>query len=297
MKVITITSNILAPKVAKRLKCEFLRMSLGSYPDKEMSLKYEGDLQEEVKGQEVLIVQSTYPNQEYLFDAVAALPKLLRDNGAKRVIAFVPFLNYLRQSETDVSKNEAPLAATKLLEFNGKDSSGKLYLDSLHVVNPHSISPFSKCLPKTSFLDDTELIAREIKKLNLSNATVIAPDEGAINAAKKLANFLGVSYGHFDKKRLSGTEVKLETGDIPKADTYIIRDDMISTGGTLAMVVRYLAKTFGAKNFIAACSHPLMVGGAAEMLKKSGITKIIGTNSIENEYGIVDLSPLVESLF
>jgi ribose-phosphate pyrophosphokinase len=41
------------------------------------------------------------------------------------------------------------------------------------------------------------------------------------------------------------------------------------------------------------CTHPVFVGDAERKIKKAGVTKIIGTNSIEGKFSKIDLSDVI----
>ena len=300
MKVVTLTSKTVAPEVANLLNSDLLRVTYGFYPDGELKLRYMGNMRKDIEGEDVLIVQSTFPNPHYMFDALASLPRFLKKHGANYVIAVATYLAYLRQSEEHASKDEVPLAPEKILQFNKKNSSSNLYLDELYVVTPHSTDVLGQCEPFKGIIDDNESLAmavgKELKRLDAKDVAVIAPDDNAIPKARNIAKLLGLPHGNFDKTRLSGTEVEIiGSQNIPKAEDYIIVDDMISTGSTDVLTADYLKKGYGGKRFIAVCSHPLMTIGAVERLKDAGFSKIIGTDSIENKFGDVRLAPLIVS--
>ncbi|MBS3055278.1 MAG: ribose-phosphate diphosphokinase [Candidatus Aenigmarchaeota archaeon] len=299
MKTIALTSRSLAEEVAKGLDSELLFFNYGSHGDKELSLSYNGNINV-VAGEEFLIIQSTYPDDQHkMFDALAALPPYLKRNGAIKVYEFIPYLAFLSQSEIHLKYNEVPIAESKLRQFNGRDTNKHLYLDGLFVVNPHDAKTLATyCAPFRKILDDTELIANELNKFDIGDAAVIAPDENALNQAVALARRLGVPYGSFYKKRISESQVQVVAkGRIPKASTYFIRDDTIRGGTTISEVAKKLKKKFSPEKMIAVCSHPIMLEGSVEILTEAGITEIIGTNSIPGPYSRISVAPLIVSQF
>ena len=74
------------------------------------------------------------------------------------------------------------------------------------------------------------------EKLNtLSGVTIVSPDKGAIERAKKLAKVLKLPYTYLDKIRdpISG-EVEIKTSGIEiSGSTVILVDDIVSTGSSL----------------------------------------------------------------
>ena len=75
-------------------------------------------------------------------------------------------------------------------------------------------------------------------------------------------------------------------------EVVIIFDDMISTGGTMALAVG-LAKKCGARRVVAACTHPLLVGRAVERILGAGADEIVGTDSVPGPYSVVSVTPLI----
>jgi ribose-phosphate pyrophosphokinase len=76
----------------------------------------------------------------------------------------------------------------------------------------------------------------------------------------------------------------------------IIADDIISTGGTMAEAIS-LAKAAGAKMVIAACTHPLLIGGALSLIHQSGALEVIGTDTVPSSVRVVSIDRLLaESL-
>ena len=72
----------------------------------------------------------------------------------------------------------------------------------------------------------------------------------------------------------------------------IIVDDMISTGGSIAKAAEFLKKQKSGKIY-ACCTHALIIGDAEKNIIKSGVTKIISTNTIPNKTSLVDVSSII----
>jgi len=69
-------------------------------------------------------------------------------------------------------------------------------------------------------------------------------------------------------------------------------DDIISTGGSIIKATEFLKKQKCKRVFVA-CTHALLVGNAERRIKKSGVTKIVSTNTIPGNTSIVDVSNIV----
>ena len=76
----------------------------------------------------------------------------------------------------------------------------------------------------------------------------------------------------------------------------VIIDDMISTGGSVVKCAQLLKKSH-ANRVIAACAHPVLVGGAADKIKQAGVDELLATNTIPSKYSKVDVSPLIANYF
>jgi ribose-phosphate pyrophosphokinase len=299
VQLATLTSKDLALEVGRELGITPLRFAYGSHPDGEQRVMYLGQLPD-LKGEEVWIVQSGYPKE--VFDVIGSLAKFFKYKHAEVVKAVVPYIPYLTQEDEHMAKNEVPIGAEKMLQLNNfAGYSDKLFLDELYVVNPHSSSVISKCMPFKGIIDATPLIAEEFKKMakeglfDLGDAAVIAPDDNAGTIARSLALTLGIPYDVFGKKRVSPTEVELTGGKLHGIETGLIYDDVIKTGDTCKKAIEKLKNYHGFRKFVVSCVHPVMTLSAKEILTNAGAMKIFGTNSIENDYGIVSLAPLIVS--
>ncbi len=47
------------------------------------------------------------------------------------------------------------------------------------------------------------------------------------------------------------------------------------------------------RNIYVVCTHPVFVGDSERKIKNAGVSKIIGTNSIEGKFSHVDLSEII----
>jgi ribose-phosphate pyrophosphokinase len=74
--------------------------------------------------------------------------------------------------------------------------------------------------------------------------------------------------------------------------TVIIFDDLISTGGTIALAAKIM-RELGADKVYAACVHPLLIGDAEKRILESGVEEIVGTDSVPSHVSKVSLAPLI----
>ena len=54
-----------------------------------------------------------------------------------------------------------------------------------------------------------------------------------------------------------------------------------------------LARDAGARNVIAACTHPLLIGGALSRIHQSGALEVIGTDTVPSSVRVVSIDKLL----
>ena len=130
------------------------------------------------------------------------------------------------------------------------------------------------------------------RKLDLKNPLVVSPDQGGKLRAKEFADEYKSEFLALNKKRDRKTgrvQIKSKRLDEVSGRDLIIVDDMISTGGSIIKATEFLKKQKCKRVFVA-CTHALLIDNAEKKIKKSGVTKIISTNTIPGKTSIVDVS-------
>lgn len=291
MKVVTITSKLLAPAVAKDLSSEFLKPFYKEFPDGEPYIRFDRRFDDE----EVLFIQTTYPDQDKRLHEIYFAVHTFKRCGVKKVGAVIPYLAYMRQ-DRDFSEElgigyEAISArvVVKNLENCG--------IDELYTVDVHSTEILKQSSIFVDNLDPSHLFSKYITKRKIKKPLIVAPDKNARPKVLNIANSLDTDYLFLEKERDRVTG-KIKTKDLLsslKAENVVIIDDMISTGDTIVESCRAIRKA-GAKNIFAMCTHALMVKDAEEKIIRQGI-EIISTDSIENKFSKISLAPLIVKLF
>jgi ribose-phosphate pyrophosphokinase len=278
-------SEDLGKSVAAKLGFDLLKSEFKVFPDGESKFTSEG----KVAGENVFIVQSTYPPvDQHLFQLLLASHELSQE-GAK-VTAVVPYLAYARQDKQFLPGEGVTLGVVAHL----MRSAGVRRLVTVDIHSVEGLSLFSFPAYSVSAIPTLAGYAKE--KLGLSEAVVISPDFGASKRTEAFAALYGAKYVQLSKTRDRKTgevKVKEELVDVRGKDVMIV-DDIISTGGTVKAATETVLSQ-GASQVVAICTHGLFVGDALNKLEKSGVRRVVGTNTVPSKFGLVDVSDALAS--
>ena len=204
----------------------------------------------------------------------------LKDTGAARVTAVVPYLCYARKDRR--TKPNDPVITRYVAQMF--ESVGTDCIVTLEVHNPTAFeNAFRR---RTVALTGTPLFVDYVKQ-NLADdkLAVISPDAGGTKRAELLRETLEstlgrpVGKGLAEKHRSSGVvSGDLFVGDVA-GTTALIVDDLISTGGTLLRTARS-ARAAGAKRVIALVTHGLFMHGSAEVIADPALERIVITDTV-----------------
>ncbi|MCH7760592.1 ribose-phosphate pyrophosphokinase [candidate division TA06 bacterium] len=270
LKVFSGNANL---ELAKEI-CDVLQITLGKafvgrFSDGEIQIKIE----ENVRGCDVFIVQSTFPPAENLFELLLMIDAVRRSS-AKRITAVIPYYGYARQDKKD--KPRVPISAkviANLLESSGAD---RILTIDLHV---EQIQGFFD-IP-VDHLYAAPVFIEHLQDFERKDLVVVSPDPGRVNRARAMAKRLGnLPIAIIDKRRPSPNiaEVMNVVGEVKGKNSLII-DDIVDSGGTIIGASEAL-KREGALKITACCTHPLLSGNASEKLQESKIEEMIVTNTI-----------------
>jgi ribose-phosphate pyrophosphokinase len=273
-------SRDLGEKIAAALELTLSRHEERAFEDGEHKTRP----LESVRNKDVFVVQSLYSDRQLsVNDKLCRLLFFLgalRDAGASRLTAVLPYLCYARKDIRTKSRDPVTTRyIAQLLEAVGLD--GVLALD---VHNRAAFQNAFRC--RTDHLRAQSLFAEHFVELvRDAPVTVVSPDTGGAKRAEAFRQTLSLRLGReagnaFLEKYRSAGEVtgSAVVGDI-EGSVAIILDDLVSTGGTLARAAHACAER-GATRVYAAASHGIFVGEANEVLASSGLERLIITNSI-----------------
>ena len=256
--------------------CRYLELPMGQgntdmFPDGELLVKIE----EDVRGRDCFVVQSTYhPVNAHLMELLIYIDTLRRAS-AHRITAVIPYYGYARQDRKDEGRTPITAKLTaNLIAAAGADRVLGMDLHAAQIQGFFDI-PLDHLGAKPVLLKHFEEIRDQIDPICL-----VSPDVGNVKVASQYANDLGADFAIIDKRRKSGTEVAAGNiiGDV-QDKTVVMVDDMISTAGTICEAAK-LVKDHGAKDVIAACTHPVLVGLAMERISEAPISRLVTTDTI-----------------
>jgi len=276
-------SEQLAGKIAELSGLKTVPLSCRTYPDGEFYVRLEAA----VEGEEVAIVQTTSPPQDTRILQLALIADAARRNHAKRITAVVPYLAYARQDKMFLHGEAISIeAVARMLKAAG--------VDSLLTVNVHQEEVLRRFPFPARMVSAIPLLSEYFKRKGFEKVFTLAPDDGAQWLVEEAKTILGGESGYLEKKR------DLQTGQLTMKEkqlnvcekTVIIFDDVISTGGTIALAARAMFD-HGANAVYVACVHPLLVGGAEKRIFETGVREIVGTDSVASHVSRVSLAPLL----
>ena len=244
---------------------------------------------EAVRGADVFVLQSLHGGPEQ--SANDKLCRLLffigalKDSGAARVTALVPYLCYARKDRrTKPSDPVTTRYVASLFEAVGTDAAV-----TLDVHNPAAFENAFRC--PTVALTAAPLFVDYVKapermRRSASFLRTRAAPSVRISFTRHLQAALGrpVGKGLVDKRRSAGVvSGDLFVGEVEGATALII-DDLISTGGTLVRAAR-AARHAGAKRVVALVTHGLFMPGAEVALLEPAIDRLVVTDSASTSLG------------
>jgi ribose-phosphate pyrophosphokinase len=125
-------------------------------------------------------------------------------------------------------------------------------------------------------------VARVKVRLGLPYLCLASTDMGRAKWVEKFANRLHAPVALIHKKRLSGSETRINAvvGEV-RGRNVVVFDDMIRSGGSLLQAAEAYLNA-GAKSVHAVATHLVLPAGTVERLEASPITRFLGTDTHPN---------------
>ena len=266
-----------SPRLTQKI-CDYLEVT----PGRGEVLRFsEGNLfvriLDNVRGRRAYLVQSTaYPSNDNFMELLFWIDAFKRAS-AESVTVIVPYFSYAKGDKKDEPRvSVRARVCADAIEAAGAD---RLVTMDLHAPQ---ITGFFR-IP----VDDLyalPVLCDAVKRKQLSDLMVVAPDSGFAKKARKYASFLGTSLALSDKERVAHdeqAEVLEIIGDV-SGKTALVVDDFTISAGTVADVAEKLIER-GAKSVYAAVTHGVFSQGAMVRIDASPIVRFLVTDTVETQ--------------
>lgn len=261
-------SRYMGEEICQELGIELGKMNIQHFADGEFEVSFE----ESIRGCEVYLVQSTFPNCDNLMELLLMIDAAKRAS-AKSVIAVMPYFGWARQDRKD--KPRVSIAAKLVSDLLVAAGVDRVITMDLHA---DQIQGFFNV--PVDHLYGSSVFLPYIESLNLENLVIATPDVGGAKRANNYAKYLNVPLVLCHKQRAKANVVASMTviGDV-KDKNVILIDDMVDTAGTITKAADLMMAN-GAKSVRALASHAIMSDPASERVNNCSLEEIIFTNSI-----------------
>jgi len=214
---------------------------------------------------------------------------------AKRITAVIPLYPYSRQDRKD--KGRAPISAKLVANMIQKSGCDHVITMDLHASQ---IQGFFDC-PVDNLYAEPSMLHYIRDNFDVSNVVIVSPDAGGAKRATSMADLLSVDFALFHKERKKANVVSrmILIGNV-KDKIAILVDDMADTCGTICSASVQLLEA-GATRVFAIVTHGILSGNAHDAIAKSGLEKLIVTNTLpqsENlkkcpKLEVIDVAPVL----
>ena len=258
-------------------RCETLR-----FPEGNIFVR----VQENVRGRDVFIVQSTgYPANDNFMELIFWIDAFKRAS-ANSITAVVPFFSYAKGDK----KDEPRVSIRARVCADAIEAAG---VDRVVMVDLHAAQIQGFFRVPVDDLYAQPAICGAVWQMDLDDFVVVSPDTGFAHKARQYADRFDTDLAIAVKERLDheGTMVINDViGDVEGRRALIV-DDFTVSGGTLNEVAVKLME-LGVREVYAAVSHGVFTQKCMTRLDEGPIRRLLVTDTIETQP--VDFSPKVQ---
>ena len=260
-------SRYLAEKICEALDCPLGNLTVTRFADGEFEVSYE----ESIRGRDVFLVQSTFPNSDNLMELLLMIDAAKRAS-ARSICAVVPYFGWARQDRKD--KPRVPIGAKLVADLLSVAGIDRLITMDLHAdqIQGFFNIPVDHLYASAVFLP-------YIESLKLEDLVIATPDVGGSKRASTFSKYLGVPLVLCNKTREKANVVATMQiiGDVKDKNVWV--DDIVDTAGTITKAANIMLEA-GAKSVRAIASHCVMSDPASFRVQESALTEMVFTDSI-----------------
>jgi len=261
-------TRYLAEKICQSLGCPLGKLQMTKFSDGEFAVSYE----ESIRGRDIFLVQSTFPNSDNLMELLLMIDAAKRAS-ARTINAVIPYFGWARQDRKD--KPRVSIGAKLVADLLSVAGVNRVITMDLHA---DQIQGFFNV--PVDHLYASGVILPYLQSLNLENLVIASPDVGGSKRANAYAKYLGCPLVLCNKTRARANVVDTMQiiGEVEGKNVVII-DDMVDTAGTITKAADLMMKC-GATSVRACASHCVMSGPASERVQDSALEEMVFTDSI-----------------
>ena len=261
-------TRYLAEKICKDLDSPLGNLDITYFADGEFVVSFE----ESIRGRDVFLVQSTFPNSDNLMELLLMIDAAKRAS-AKSINAVIPYFGWARQDRKD--KPRVSIGAKLIADMLSAAGIDRLITMDLHADQEQGFFDVP-----VDHLYASTVVLPYIQSLNLKNLCIASPDVGGSKRASAYAKYLDCPMVLCNKTRKRANVVgdMQIIGDVKDMDIILI-DDMVDTAGTITKAASLMIEN-GARSVRAIASHCIMSNPADERIEASPIEEMLFTDSI-----------------
>ncbi len=261
-------SRYLAEKICQSLGIKLGDLSITHFADGEFEVCFE----ESIRGRDVFLIQSTFPNTDNLMELLLMIDAAKRAS-ARTVNAVIPYYGWARQDRK--SKPRVSIAAKLVADMLSVAGINRVITMDLHADQEQGFFNVP-----VDHLYASSVMLPYIQSLGLENLVIAAPDVGGTKRASAYSKYLDCPMVICNKSRKKANEVDSMQiiGDVFDANVILV-DDIVDTAGTITKAANLMREN-GARSVRAIASHCVMSGPATERVEASALQEIVFTDSI-----------------
>ena len=230
---------------------------------------------ENVRGKEILLVQSTCPPVSENLMELLVMTDACKRASAARITALIPYFGYARQDRRPRA-SRVPITSKLVAQLIGKAGIDRVLTVDLHA---DQIQGFFD-IPVDNVYASPVLLG-DAWKQKYADIVVVSPDVGGVVRARALAKRLDdADLAIIDKRRPQANmaQVMNVIGQV-EGKVCVLIDDLVDTAGTLCAAGKTL-KERGATRVVAYITHPVLSGPAVERIEGSVLDELVVTDTI-----------------
>lgn len=269
MRILSGNSNVtLTDRICEYLKTDACKACVERYPDGEVRVR----IMESIRGDDVFIVQSTFPPAENILELLLLIDASRRAS-ARRITSIIPYFGYSRQDKKDEPR--VPISAKLMADVISKAGADRIVTMDLHT---EQLSGFFN-IPFDHLYSSYNAVGYFADQ-NIPDLTILSPNLGRISKARFFAKQLGdLPLAVIDKRGKTGIGRKFNLiGDVGGKNVLVI-DDIIDTGKTIENAVKTAVEKGAAKIYVY-CAHPLLSQNSVEKMESLPIEQFVYSDTI-----------------